>query len=127
MEKGEHQDRAFDLWIETESGLYPLCIRERPLFMEDYLNGLGEIRPGKAMMCEVCGAEYPAPERLKAGMVLSRSEAVRLISQQLRSEGDNKEIIHGEKPRWHYGKQELRALLDAIYGGPPTSDDEKIW
>lgn len=26
----------------------------------------------------------------------------------------------------HYGRQELRELLDFIYGGPPTKSDEEI-
>lgn len=39
---------------------------------------------------------------------------------------DKQELTEREKPRWHYGKQELRDLLDFIYGGPPASEDEEL-
>lgn len=31
-----------------------------------------------------------------------------------------------EKMAWHYGLQELRELLDFIYGDKPTCEDEEL-
>lgn len=51
-----------------------------------------------------------------------RKSAVNLINEQL----------HGNLPRvnkgrqWHYGKVDLRELMDFIYGCEPKSDEEMI-
>lgn len=50
----------------------------------------------------------------------TRKEAVALINKQF----DEEKLK--ESGCWHYGRVELRALLDLIYEGEPTSDDEKI-
>lgn len=50
---------------------------------------------------------------------LDRSQAVNLIKRQL----------NAEKPgcsQHHYGRVELRELLDAIYGGPPLNEAEML-
>lgn len=53
---------------------------------------------------------------------LTRAEAVRLIEYQLNDTKDSE-----AKPNtYHYGRVELRALMDMIYGGPPQSEEEKI-
>ena len=59
--------------------------------------------------------------------MLSREDAVNLIKRQLSIEGMHEVQGNKTKPHfWHYGKVELRELMDAIYGGPPQSDSEKI-
>ena len=65
--------------------------------------------------------------------LMPRSVAVSLIHEQL--EGDKRPIPDKRGPRGgkrdgpgthHYGMCELRALMDAIYGGPPTCEEEKV-
>lgn len=54
---------------------------------------------------------------------ISRSEAVTLIYDQF----DRCTNAHTRKnDRAHYGAQELRELLDAIYGGPPSEASEML-
>lgn len=53
--------------------------------------------------------------------IISRKEAAALVRRQLSVENDKCEDIGA----WHYGRIELRELLDAIYG-PPQNEDEKI-
>jgi hypothetical protein len=50
-----------------------------------------------------------------------RKEAVSLIRKHL-----EKGLHVSEKECHHYGRVELRMLLDFLYGGPPKHDDEKI-
>lgn len=53
----------------------------------------------------------------------TRADAVALIYDQF----DRCTHAHERKKgREHYGAQELRELLDAIYGGPPVGEDEKL-
>ena len=64
----------------------------------------------------------------------SRKEAADLVRKQLlgpnTSDGHSKAKtpLDGRMKagQWHYGKQELRELLDFIYGGPPESDEERV-
>jgi len=53
---------------------------------------------------------------------LSRRDAVNVVRRQLN--GDSPAAMR--KSCWHYGKVELRELLDAIYGGPPTRKDQYL-
>lgn len=60
----------------------------------------------------------------------TRKEAAALANRQLQDSPnrEGKTILDGRpKARAnHYGKQEIRELLDFIYGGPPESDDECV-
>lgn len=52
-----------------------------------------------------------------------RSEAVKFIqSQMLESETQ----CSRDKSGWHYGRQELRELLDFIYEGEPMNESEQL-
>ena len=51
----------------------------------------------------------------------TREEAVKLIEDQI----EDRKCSRG-KGAVHYGKQELRELMDFIYGGEPENDDQKI-
>lgn len=63
----------------------------------------------------------------------TRKEAAELVNQQLKgpdtSDGirNGKTLVTGrvKAEQFHYGKQELRELLDFIFG-PPESDDEHV-
>jgi hypothetical protein len=62
-----------------------------------------------------------------------RDEAVAFIEEQLAKDGkhdwpvrDNDYTHGGQVPQWHYGKIELRRLMDFIYGQEPQSDSERI-
>lgn len=56
----------------------------------------------------------------------TRQEAAAFIQRQL-DETDLITILGRPKPTaYHYGKQELRDLLDFIYEGPPTRPSEGI-
>lgn len=56
---------------------------------------------------------------------ITRSEAVTLLGQMLRN--DVADIMAKKDNHWHIGVQELRVLLDAIYGGPPQTVDEELY
>jgi len=64
----------------------------------------------------------------------TRKEAADLVHQQLMGPNESDDYFNAKTPldgrlkgsQWHYGKQELRELLDFIYGGPPQSDDERV-
>lgn len=49
-----------------------------------------------------------------------RTEAVKFITAQL--DGTTHKFDH--PTGWHYGKCELRQLMDFIYGGHPATDEE---
>ena len=53
---------------------------------------------------------------------LSRRDAVNVVRRQL--SGDSPAAM--SKTCWHYGKVELRELLDAIYGGTPVRKDQYL-
>lgn len=55
-------------------------------------------------------------------MPKSRAEAVKLINEQIDSPKRRKDKIY----RHHYGKQELKQLMDFIYESKPTADSELI-
>lgn len=61
----------------------------------------------------------------------TKTDAVALVHQQLScpsgTDPGGTPLVKRPKGRqWHYGKQELRELLDFIYGGPPQQDEETI-
>ena len=64
----------------------------------------------------------------------TRAEAVELIKRQLEGPDqdvetpDNKTVEYRRQKggMWHYGRQDLRELLDFIYGGAPTDPSEII-
>ena len=63
--------------------------------------------------------------------LMPRSVAVSLIHEQLSDPHSNrKQKEPGEDASqtgvWFYGRVELRRLMDAIYGGPPTCEEEKV-
>lgn len=53
----------------------------------------------------------------------ARSEAVALINRQFERETPAADAKHSKH---YYGVQELRELLDFIYGGPPAGDREEL-
>ncbi|MGB1214842.1 MAG: hypothetical protein ACPG4X_15860 [Pikeienuella sp.] len=63
----------------------------------------------------------------------TRKEAVEFIQKQFRGgpklewpiKPDDLEPDE-EVGAWHYGRIELRQLMDFIYGGPPVDDSEKV-
>jgi hypothetical protein len=55
----------------------------------------------------------------------SREEVARYVENQFDAYGGY--ICPLEKADcWHYGKQEVRDLLDYIYGGPPQSREQEV-
>ena len=59
------------------------------------------------------------------GLMISRTEAVALINKRLHEHGKD-EIVGEPINLYHYGKVELRELMDLLYGGPPTCIEETI-
>jgi hypothetical protein len=57
-------------------------------------------------------------------MIKTREEVARYIERQFDYKSGY--TVSMSKPYNHYGKCELRDLLDFIYGGPPTSPEEFI-
>lgn len=59
----------------------------------------------------------------------TRKEAVELIKKQFTEGRPEDKTFFGKRPKgnqFHYGRQELRDLLDYIYGGPPSNESEEI-
>jgi hypothetical protein len=54
----------------------------------------------------------------------TREEVARYIERQFDYTSGYQVSVRKEE--WHYGKCELRDLLDFIFGGPPTSPEEFI-
>lgn len=55
----------------------------------------------------------------------TREEVARFVEHQFDSYGGY-ECKLSEKHCWHYGKQEVRELMDFIFEGAPVSDEQKI-
>ena len=53
---------------------------------------------------------------------MTRAEIARFIEEQL----DGNSPPEEKEDCWHYGKCELRDLLDFIFEAPPMSDEEKL-
>ena len=56
----------------------------------------------------------------------TREETARFVEQQFEAYGGPYKCPLNKARQWHYGKQDVRALLDFIYGGSPTSDDQSV-
>ena len=55
----------------------------------------------------------------------SREETARFIEHQFDNFGSYECKLPKERA-WHYGKQEVRELMDFIYGGPPKSEKHQV-
>ena len=58
----------------------------------------------------------------------TREEVARFVEHQFNSDCACK-LNKGSEPAfssWHYGRQDVRELLDFIFEGEPTTDQEKI-
>lgn len=53
--------------------------------------------------------------------VATRESAAILVERQL---GYDPSVKIAHKVAWHYGKEDLKRLLDYIYGGPPRTEAE---
>lgn len=56
--------------------------------------------------------------------IATRAKAAEFAKRQFESDY-NPTLVPGKGP-WHYGKVEIRELLDFIYGGPPRSKRERL-
>ena len=56
----------------------------------------------------------------------TREETARFVEQQFEVYGGNYECPLEKGGQWHYGKQDVRALLDFSYGGPPKSEKHQV-
>ncbi len=67
--------------------------------------------------------------RKESALYKTRAEAVALIHEQLRHPYDGSQKTKGGRVKGqqcHYGVQELRDLMDEIYGGRPEDKNEEI-
>lgn len=64
-----------------------------------------------------------ARRRITTG-VPTRSFVATVVKLQF--DGNSPANIGSRKTAWHYGKVEVRELLDVIYGGPPTRKNQYI-
>ena len=64
-----------------------------------------------------------ASRRITPG-IPTRAFVAKLVALQFN--GDSPANIGSRKSAWHYGKVEVRELLDVIYGGPPTRKNQYI-
>lgn len=53
----------------------------------------------------------------------TREEVARFVEQQFEAYGSTYECPLDKPHAWHYGKQDVRALLDFIYEGYPHGDE----
>jgi hypothetical protein len=62
--------------------------------------------------------------------MMTREDAARLAEELLETGADKTEHVNRRMSPFsqphHFGKTELRILLDGIYGGKPATDAEKI-
>lgn len=54
----------------------------------------------------------------------TRAEVAAFVSQQMEEQPD--ELYRRKRSKSHYGKQELKDLLDFLYDGPPKTEEEKL-
>lgn len=64
------------------------------------------------------------PKTLAVCRSMAASFAALQLEGDLGSIEDN--LNKGESNKWHYGKQELRQLLDFVYGSAPRSSKEEL-
>jgi len=58
--------------------------------------------------------------------MLTREQAVAFITTQMADLDDMEKRAGLKFGAWHYGVQDLRQLLDAIYGGEPQTDQQRL-
>lgn len=56
----------------------------------------------------------------------TREEVARFVEDQFEVYGSTYNCPLNKGYQWHYGKQDVRALVDFIYGGPPASKEQEI-
>ena len=62
----------------------------------------------------------------EAAKMKTRKESVKFIKKQFGTDKYFPECSREKGEHFHYGKQELRELMDFIFIGPPKSKDEEI-
>lgn len=58
--------------------------------------------------------------------ILTREQAVEFITTQMAHLDLGVKRALPKGGTWHYGVQDLRELLDAIYGGQPENDQQRL-
>ncbi len=58
--------------------------------------------------------------------MMTREQAVAFITTQMAHLDDMEKRAGAKHGAWHYGVQDLRQLLDAIYGGEPENDQQRL-
>ena len=58
--------------------------------------------------------------------IKTRQEIVVFIESQFSVSGESRPSAPEKGQQHHYGKQELRELMDFIFGGAPKTKDEEI-
>ena len=56
----------------------------------------------------------------------TREETARFVEQQFKVYGSDYKCPLEKSRKWHYGKQDVRALLDFIYDGPPDGKEQDV-
>lgn len=56
----------------------------------------------------------------------TREEVAQFVNEQFKGYGSTYHCPFEKDRNWHYGKQDVRALLDFIYGGPPESKEQEV-
>ncbi len=52
----------------------------------------------------------------------TREEIARFIESQIAGE-----LLAAKRSHWHYGRCEIRQLMDFIFDGPPTCEKDKVF
>jgi len=60
---------------------------------------------------------------MTAKRIASREDAAKFTNNLINVEN---QLMTEKGNRWHFGRQELRAVLDFIYGGAPKCEREQI-
>jgi hypothetical protein len=109
---GDDDGSFWEWWTVTDDTRSFKCEAEADaIWLRDLLNGL---RP--LFDAQDAARDKPA--------LKTRAESARFVLFQLE---DHDYKCPFEKGRQHhYGKQDLKCLLDFIYGGPPNGSDEVI-
>lgn len=58
--------------------------------------------------------------------MMTREQAVAFITHQMVWNDVGQPDRREKGGAWHYGVQDLRELLDAIYGGEPENDQQRL-
>jgi hypothetical protein len=76
-----------------------------------------------AAALEQAHAELVAPRH---GSAKPREQVARFVEMQFEAYGGGYRCPLEKGRQWHYGKQDVRALLDFIYDGPPQSPEQEV-